>query len=328
MTNYWEPGTQYNNGDIVEYIGHRYKIIQPHHSQSDWTPDVTPALWGRLQDGDHGFGGGEYRAPEHHAENPPQYGYGQEKPAQQPVYQPPAEQTTQIQHEEKKKNWWDLDEDRKKELLVGGGLLGAAGLLAGGFYAYKKHEKNEEEEKALQFGLQKWLEDAQRRRDEFYSRGPRAPTTWVLTEKHDIPDGALPAGRDGEGNPIYVARAFHEGGVHVGHVSRNTKQGAVISFGGDDFEVTTYEILLGDERAVHWEHLRGRFVPQNLYNSPVDGGHEANGTPIAVARAEKDGWIIPGKASANVEGANIAHHGKEKRVEDYEVLCYNKQAGF
>lgn len=66
---------------------------------------------------------------------------------------------------------------------------------------------------------------------------------------------------------------------------------------------------------MHWEHLRGRFVPQNLYNVPVDGGREANGTPIAIARAEKDGWIIPGKASANVDGANIAYHGKEKRIE-------------
>ena len=37
---------------------------------------------------------------------------------QQPVYQPPQEQQTQIQHEEKDKHWWDLDEDRKKELLV------------------------------------------------------------------------------------------------------------------------------------------------------------------------------------------------------------------
>lgn len=85
----WEPGTQYNYGDIVEFecklfnlvdshslsssfIGARYKIIQPHRSQvtpavpctislviivssyyftqSDWTPPVTPALWGRIPD--------------------------------------------------------------------------------------------------------------------------------------------------------------------------------------------------------------------------------------------------------------------------------------
>ena len=41
---------------------------------------------------------------------------------QQPVYQPPQEQQTQIQHEEKDKHWWDLDEDRKKELLVSDNL--------------------------------------------------------------------------------------------------------------------------------------------------------------------------------------------------------------
>ena len=35
----------YSIGDRVQYNGVLYKCIQAHTAQSDWTPDVTPALW-------------------------------------------------------------------------------------------------------------------------------------------------------------------------------------------------------------------------------------------------------------------------------------------
>ena len=108
-----------------------YKIIQPHRSQvgflrindpvliqrrqSDWTPPVTPALWGRLQ------GGGGYHS--HHREG--QWGTdceslpGGQQPQRQEViekvtyqessYQSPAAQPPQ-EHK-----WY---EDHKKELEV------------------------------------------------------------------------------------------------------------------------------------------------------------------------------------------------------------------
>lgn len=325
---YWEPGTQYNHGDIVEYEGHRYKIIQPHQSQSDWAPDRTPALWGRLQDGDHGFGGGgEYRHPE--PEKAPAYEYGQNSANnQQPVYQPHPDTQVPIAHEEKKTSWWDLDDKRKQELEVGGGLLAGLAVIGGGYLAYKHHNKSEEEKKALAWGVQSWLDEAQRRKDAFYRDGPRAPATWILTQNKDIPAGALPVGHDNDGNTLFAARAFHEGGVHVGYASHKTKKGAVISFGGDDLETNMYEVLLADQNGVHWEHHSGTFRPQDFVNPPIEGGYEADRTPIAIARAEHHGWKIPGKASAKVDGANIAYDGKEKRVKDYEILCYNRQKGY
>ncbi|RDB25306.1 hypothetical protein Hypma_008056 [Hypsizygus marmoreus] len=144
MTRYWEPGTQYNHGDVVEYDGHRYKIIQPHFSQSDWTPPVTPALWGRLQDADHG-----HNENQHHGQ------YNQQQPIQQqpPTYQQPHDQG-QLQQgypssdqkvepaQEEKKHWYDDD-----KLKVGAGLVAGAALLGGGLFAYKEHE---EEKKNIQ----------------------------------------------------------------------------------------------------------------------------------------------------------------------------------
>ena len=40
----WEL-VSYSIGDRVQYNGTLYKCIQAHTAQSDWAPDVTPALW-------------------------------------------------------------------------------------------------------------------------------------------------------------------------------------------------------------------------------------------------------------------------------------------
>jgi len=41
----WRVGVAYSVGDVRRYDGDLYECIQPHTSQSDWTPDAVPALW-------------------------------------------------------------------------------------------------------------------------------------------------------------------------------------------------------------------------------------------------------------------------------------------
>ena len=41
----WKAPFSYALGDRVQYNEVLYKCVQAHLSQSDWTPDVTPALW-------------------------------------------------------------------------------------------------------------------------------------------------------------------------------------------------------------------------------------------------------------------------------------------
>ena len=43
----WDVGVAYAVGDRRKYNGLLYRCVQAHTSQSDWTPDVTPALWVR-----------------------------------------------------------------------------------------------------------------------------------------------------------------------------------------------------------------------------------------------------------------------------------------
>jgi hypothetical protein len=61
------------------------------------------------------------------------------------------------------------------------------------------------------WGLQSWQRDAYARTEEFRNHGPRAPTTWVLVDGRDkIPNSAIEAGKDRDGNPIYIARVYYE----------------------------------------------------------------------------------------------------------------------
>ena len=44
----WSEGIAYEVGDRVKFGDTLYKCVQAHTSQSDWTPDLTPALWTRV----------------------------------------------------------------------------------------------------------------------------------------------------------------------------------------------------------------------------------------------------------------------------------------
>jgi len=127
MTQGWEPGTQYNNNDVVEYKGHRYKIIQPHRSQGDWTPDVTPALWGKIPGG----GGGdchpqqEHRQPQHR--DPPTYGSGHQDEHK-------YEQRDEHKYEHKDEHKYEHKDEHRDDNKSGIGKIGgavAAGVAVG-----------------------------------------------------------------------------------------------------------------------------------------------------------------------------------------------------
>ena len=44
----WRVGVAYKIGDEVTHKGASYRCRQAHTSQSDWEPQLTPALWLRL----------------------------------------------------------------------------------------------------------------------------------------------------------------------------------------------------------------------------------------------------------------------------------------
>jgi len=332
----WAPGTYYNLETIVIYQGVRYKIIQAHQSEPRWEPPNTPALWGRLPED---FGG--YQQPPPQAEpfrdggNNSGYNPGYIQPgAQQPQQAPPAqggygdeknwdqheEQHVDIRHVERKQNWYDLTPERKKQLEMGGGLVAGLALLGGGYYAYSHHNKSEEEKKAHVWGLQNWLHEAEARTQAFYNNGPSGPTTWLLMNEGDnIPRGAIPGGEQ-DGKTLFICRGFYEGSLQVGKVAPGFP--AVVGYGHKEIKLPKYEILVGDEPALRWVDHHGHARADHIQGQPVEGGHEADGTPLVIAKAHHHNSIVPGKASGKLDGALIPFANSEVEVKEYNILCY------
>ncbi|KAF7321501.1 Carbohydrate-binding module family 12 protein [Mycena kentingensis (nom. inval.)] len=313
----WQPGTQYNTGDVVEYEGVTYKNIQAHRRRSDWAPPIVPALWGRMQGG-----GDHHESHGHHSGHQQQHYQPQQHDEKQGYIPPPPQgQTVQPHPEERKQNWWDLSDERKHQLEVGGGLLAGAGLLAGGFAAYKHHEKNEDEKKAQLWSMQNWLHDAEQRTLAFRQNGPRSAATWILNKGKSIPDNAILVGKEKSWN-LYICRAFFDGGVQVGKASDVFKKGAVIGYENEEHHLDTYEILIGDMNGLRWVPAEGRLNVNNLGYKPVEGGRENDGTPLYIAQAPHKDATHPGKASEKLDGAYIPFDGEEVCVRSYRVLCY------
>lgn len=44
----WTYPRAYIIGERIQHNGTLYKCIQPHTSQADWAPDLTPAIWVRV----------------------------------------------------------------------------------------------------------------------------------------------------------------------------------------------------------------------------------------------------------------------------------------
>ncbi|KLO20370.1 hypothetical protein SCHPADRAFT_923549 [Schizopora paradoxa] len=329
----WEPGVQYNLGDQVDFEGHKYNIIQPHRSQSDWCPSVTPALWGRVQDQCKPVGEHSYCAPDQQEKPPTYQGYQHDgPPPQQDAPKPaPAMPYTapggvQVEQHETEKKWYDLD-NPKKDLLLGGGLALGLGLLgAGGFYAHEKHKKaNEEEQHAQAWELQNWVVSSRQRTEDFFRNGPRAPTTWILSEalpQHKELERDFIAAGEEQGVRLFIIRAPHEGGIQLGKYKAGDRHGT-IGYAHDEIQVNTFEVLIGSHQAVRWVPAKGKLEMSELNGArPVEGGREGNGTPLFIARGKYKGDIIPGKASSSLSGAFVPYDDDEKEIKEYEVLCY------
>lgn len=334
MIDNWQPGTQYYDGSRVLYEGVQYKIIQPHRSQSDWTPPVTPALWGRMEDGDchrsphheqSGQWGGDCKsepcAPS--CDQPPQQQQHQQQQQQQQPYHSP-QGGAQPTHGQDQASWFNIDEKRKKELEIGGGIVAGVGALAAGLFVHNQHSKKEEEKKAHAWSQGNWLRDAEQRTQAFRSGNYPGPVAWVLNHGKNIPSNAIEGGFE-RGAPLYICRAYCEGGLMIGKACSVFKKGAVIGFKKEEIHLDTYEILVGNSQAVSWVNVSGQFNPAALNGRrPVEGGREPGGAPQYIAQAPYHGAVHPGKACESFgDGCFIPYDSTEKKVGEYAVLCYN-----
>ena len=91
-------------------------------------------------------------------------------------------------------------------------------------------------------------------------------------------------------------------------------------------QVKAYDVLIGDKNAVKWVKHKGPLNIATLGAQPIVGGHESDGTHLAVARAAVNDngvmgiggtgtvGVFPGKVSSKMEGAYVTVGEKEVMV--------------
>lgn len=324
----WQPQyVQYNLGDVVEFEGQHYEIIQPHHSQADWPPTATPALWKHVDGSQH-----QGQEPENH---PPVYQPQEPKPnyngfAPKPEGGYTTANGQEVPHEETKKPWYDIRGDKKAELVAAGGLAVGLGLLGGGLYYHEKHGKESKEEREAQaWELQNWVLNAKNNSDAFIREGPKGPVTWILndtiSEHPDLMRNLVHAGEE-KGEPWYIARSPYHGSLQLGKCQfqpGNPSYG-YIGYDGEAIKIKKFEVLISAPNSTIWVRSRGQFNPNEVQASPIKGGHESDGSVLFIAHIRYKDAVHPGKCGEKVKGGSFCYGDKEKSEEEYEVLCYKQ----
>lgn len=68
---------------------------------------------------------------------------------------------------------------------------------------------------------------------------------------------------------------------------------------------------MADPQGVQWVSFRQQLRLEELGATPVEGGKEANGTLLYVARVRYNDGIHPAKCGTHLPGAQLAHSGTE-----------------
>ncbi|KAJ3073722.1 hypothetical protein HDU98_000858 [Podochytrium sp. JEL0797] len=208
-------------------------------------------------------------------------------------------------------------EERKEEesiwnstgMHVAEGVIGTAAVVGLGALAmgeWKKQSKHNAQSNAPAFSQY---------------QSSAGPLFWRPVQPgQQSPQDAIQLGRDGDGTPLYAARASVWGGWHVGKA--NGRGDVYISYGGKEEKIRgAYEMLCGNPRGISVIPQSGAINLQQLPSQPIDAGHEANGDRLYVAIADHQGSVQVGKCSAsNQSGCNFPYGGKEVAYKSYRVV--------
>uniref|UniRef100_A0A2M4C0L6 Putative farnesoic acid o-methyltransferase-like protein n=1 Tax=Anopheles marajoara TaxID=58244 RepID=A0A2M4C0L6_9DIPT len=136
---------------------------------------------------------------------------------------------------------------------------------------------------------------------------------WVTVTAGDrrIPPNAVVGGHYGR-TTLYIGRAYHEGSITPGYVSRDRYE-CTLPWGGKMHRKRQYEVLC----------TPGEFVPFTddttlLHATPA--GVSEQGEPLYIGRVRHQGKLINGKVQRSHNVCYIPYDGKELNFKDYEIF--------
>ncbi|CAB0008995.1 unnamed protein product [Nesidiocoris tenuis] len=143
--------------------------------------------------------------------------------------------------------------------------------------------------------------------------GPQGSYYWVHQYGGNVPPGAVLAGTDLDGGPIYIGRASYAGDVLPAKACPSHGC-AYVSHAGAEISVKDYEILVGQN--VAWRPASGGDIPSQA----IKAGQTSAGEPLFVGRTMHEGTLTPGKVHPSHGCLYIPYGGEELRFDDYEIL--------
>lgn len=145
------------------------------------------------------------------------------------------------------------------------------------------------------------------------SSQPRTYDVWANANSSYSPPNAVYAGHDTDSSTIFVCRAFHRGELIPGK-AMPSRGVAYVSFAGEEISKVDFEVLVG--KGYHWVHARDGIVPPGA----IAAGRTSSGELLFVGRTSYCGSLTPGKVQPSHRCLYIAFGGRERRIENYEIL--------
>lgn len=143
-----------------------------------------------------------------------------------------------------------------------------------------------------------------------------ADWTWIDATADHMPFDAVVGGSEGNGDRLYICRAGHQNGIYPGKF-RPGFAGCNIGSDGNEVAVPNFQILVPT-----WAPASNGSIPRE---APAFG-HEADGSPLFICRANHQGGLHPGRVSPGLGGCHIGYGGQEIFVPNYEVLITQEHA--
>ncbi|XP_030378720.1 uncharacterized protein LOC115627237 [Scaptodrosophila lebanonensis] len=141
------------------------------------------------------------------------------------------------------------------------------------------------------------------------------PESWLQANASSMPEGALVAGHDSDGDTIYVGRIERNGDFLPVKVVP-AKQTAYVAYGSLEHEITDVEVLVG--AGYKWVPAsNGNVVP-----NAVSTGSNVDGERLYVGRANYCDSLSVGKIHPSHGCIYIPFGGEEVKLEEYEVLVH------
>ncbi|EDW84154.1 natterin-3 [Drosophila tropicalis] len=143
--------------------------------------------------------------------------------------------------------------------------------------------------------------------------------SWSHYSHGAVPQGAIVAGHDSDGDTIYVGRAFYNNDLLPAKVIPN-KGKAYVAYAREEVELESYEVLSGHNYV--WLPAENGEVPHGA----VRVGRNVDGEDLYAGRGYHAGALTVGKVHPSHGCLYIPYDSDEVKIFAYEVLSRRMEA--